>query len=455
MAEETRSLKQLPAPKAGFLLGHSTHFSKDPLKFLCDCERSYSSIVPLRLGLSQTCFLTDPSFIAEVLRERTVFVKNTPGWQAIRTLVGVGLLGSDGDFWTRQRKLTQPTFHQRRIVAFGELMVKATEKMLVDWKENAVRDIHRDMMDLTLDIVMQALLNVNIEGKEAKAIARALDLSMKWFSQQQKRGFLLPINIPLPLTRRYFASVREMDGFIFKLIQQRRVSSEDTGDLLSMLLHVKDETDGSQMSDRQLRDELATLMLAGHETTANALTWTWMLLAQNPQVEAKLHQELDVVLQGRLPSAADLPHLTFAQNILKESMRLYPPIVLMARSAIQDYVLMGCRIPKKCIVLMSPWVMHRSDRYFEDPLSFQPERWENDMEKRLPKCTYFPFGEGPRICIGKSFAQMESILILATIAQRYRLRLETEHEIVPFPSITLRPRDGLQMHLLRRQTAFA
>ncbi|MEM1253478.1 MAG: cytochrome P450 [Cyanobacteria bacterium P01_H01_bin.21] len=454
MIENIYPLSQLPRPKAHFLLGHSAYFSQAPLQFLCDCEQQYDGIVPLRLGFSQACFLADPSVIMEILQTRTVFTKNTPGWQAIRTLVGTGLLGSDGDYWARQRQLTQPVFHQQRIIAYGDVMVQAAERLLNTWQNDTVRDVHQDMMRLTLDIVMQTLLSVDLEGEEAQAIAHALDLSMQWFSQQQKRGFLLPPNFPLPLTQRYFAAIKVMNDLIYQLIQQRRASRTDTGDLLSMLLQVKDETDGSQMSDRQLRDELTTLVLAGHETTANVLAWTWMLLAQNPQVEAQLHQELDTVLQGRSPTVADIASLPITQNILKESMRLYPPVVLIARSASQAYVLKGYQVPKGCIMIMSPWVMQRSDRYFADPLSFKPERWQNDMEKQLPRGVYFPFGEGPRICIGKGFAQMETTLLLATLAQHYRLGLMPGQTIETFPSITLRPKHGLPMNLTLRSNRF-
>ena len=454
MIETIQPLNQLASPKTHFLLGHSSYFSQDPLQFLCDCAQQYGGVVPLRLGFSQTCFLSDPSLIMEVLRERTLFVKNTPGWRAIRTLVGKGLLGSDGDYWVRQRQLTQPIFHQQRIISYGNLMVRATEQLLDSWQDGTVRDIHQDMMRLTLNVVMQTLLGVDLGSKEAQAVANALDLSMKWFSQQQKQGFLLPPNFPFPLTRRYFAALKVMDDLIYQLIQHRRASRTDTGDLLSMLLQVKDETDGSQMSDRKLRDELATLVLAGHETTANALAWTWMLLAQNPNVEVQLHQELAAVLQGRSPTVADIARIPLTQNILKESMRLYPPVVLIARSARQAYVLKGYQLPKKCVMLISPWVMQHSDRYFTEPLSFKPERWQDDLEKQLPKGVYFPFGEGPRICIGKSFAQMEATLILATLAQHYQLRLAPGQTIEALPSITLRPKEGLRMTLSLRSNRY-
>jgi cytochrome P450 len=449
MPQLAQSLNQLPTPKAHWLLGHSSQFSKDPLQFLCDCERSYGGIVPLRLGFSQACLISQPDYIEEILKERLIFVKNTPGWRAIRTLVGTGLLTSEGDFWAKQRRLTQPIFHQQRISDYASVMVRAAEQLLEIWQEGATRDVHQDMMHLTLGIVTQTLFNIDIAGPEAQKISRALDLCMAWFSRQQKQGFAIPPSVPLPATRRYFAALAEMDAFIYRLIQQRRDNPGDSGDLLSMLLQVQDE-DGSKMSDRQLRDELATLMLAGHETTANALAWTWMLLAQSPEAEQCLWEELDRVLAGRAPTMADLPHLTYTQQAIDESMRLYPPVVLLARSATQDYVLDGYTIPQNCVVLMSPWVMHRNARYFSDPERFQPARWQGDLKKQLPKCTYIPFGEGPRICIGKSFAQMEAALILATLAQRYQVRLAGGQTIVPFPSITLRPANGIKVQLVRR-----
>ncbi|WP_404790493.1 cytochrome P450 [Altericista sp. CCNU0014] len=449
MPQLAQSFKQLPTPKAHWLLGHSGQFSKNPLQFLCDCEKHYGGIVPLRLGLSQACSISRPDYIEEILKERLVFVKNTPGWRAIRTLVGTGLLTSEGDFWAKQRRLTQPVFHHQRISDYASTMVRAAEQLLEIWQDGATRDVHQDMMHLTLDIVMQTLFNIDIAGPEAQKISHALDLCMVWFSRRQKQGFAIPPRFPLPATRRYLAALAEMDAFIYRLIQQRRENSGDSGDLLSMLLQVQDE-DGSKMSDRQLRDELATLMLAGHETTANALAWTWMLLSQNPEAERCLWEELDRVLAGRVPTMADLPRLTYTQQAIDESMRLYPPVVLLARSATQDYVLDGYTIPQNCVVLMSPWVMHRNARYFSAPKCFQPARWQGDLKKQLPKCTYIPFGEGPRICIGKSFAQMEAVLILATLAQRYQVRLVEGQAIVPFPSITLRPAQGIKVQLVRR-----
>ncbi|WP_448571942.1 cytochrome P450 [Trichothermofontia sp.] len=443
-------LSVLPAPKPQWLLGHSPLFAQDPLQFLCHCEQTYRGMVPLRLGLSQACLLTNPAYIEAVLREHTIFIKDTPGWRAIRTLVGIGLLTSEGAFWAKQRRLTQLVFHQQRINTYSGLMVAATEKLQHRWQAGDRRDIHQDMMHLTLDIVTRTLFNLEMVGEDAQIIERALSLSMAWFSRQQKQGFSLPPWLPFPYTQRYLKAVAALDQVIDRLIQERRASGDAPEDLLSLLLQVRDE-DGSQMSDRQLRDELKTLILAGHETTANTLAWTWMLLAQHPECEAKLWQELDTVLQGRSPTLLDIPNLPYTQQVLQEAMRLYPPVVVLARSATQDYALDGYQIPKNCIMLSSPWAMQRSDRYFANPLAFQPERWQDGLEKQLPKCVYFPFGDGPRICIGKSFAQMEAVLILATLAQQYQLQLVPGQTITPFPSITLRPKPGIQVQLIRRQ----
>jgi len=238
-----------------------------------------------------------------------------------------------------------------------------------------------------------------------------------------------------------------MDAAIYKLIEQRRSSKEDTDDLLSMLMAARDEETGQQMNDKQLRDELATLMLAGHETTANALAWTWMLLSQHPQVRDKLQDELNEVLAGRSPPVADIPQLHYTSMIIKESMRLYPPVAIFGREAVQDCMIGNYTIPEGCVIEIAQWVMHRHPHYFDNPEGFLPERWADDLEKRLPRSVYIPFGDGSRICIGKGFAQMEAVLLLATIAQRFQLNLLPDRAIVPQASITLRPDHGIKVQL--------
>lgn len=331
-------------------------------------------------------------------------------------------------------------------------MVDYTEKMLDDWQRegqpDTPRDIHADMMRLTLNIVMKAIFDQDVSTGEAETVAHALDVAMNWFDSKRRQNFFIVEWFPRPENIRYRNAIRAMDDTIYSIIQQRRESGEDPGDLLSMLMAARDEDDGSGMSDQQLRDEIATLMLAGHETTANTLSWTWMLLAQHPEAEAKLHAELEQVLAGRSPTVEDMQKLPYTNAVIKESMRVYPPVPLLGREATEDVVIGDYLIPKNTVVIISQWVMHHSPKYFDQPEAFQPERWletsgEQPLEKRLPQGVYFPFGDGPRICIGKGFALMEAVLLLATIAQKYQFDLELGHKIIPQSSITLRPEYGI------------
>jgi cytochrome P450 len=269
-----------------------------------------------------------------------------------------------------------------------------------------------------------------------------------------RRLILTPSWLPTLRNIRAALATRRLDKIMYRIIGQRRIAGRDAGDLLSMLLHAQDE-DGSRMTDRQLRDEVITLFLAGHETTALTLSWTWWLLAQHPQTEAKVHVELDAVLGGRTPTLEDLPKLRYLDRVITESMRLYPPAWGMARLAIEDAEIGGYKIRKGCGVSLSQWVVHRDPRWYESPEEFRPERWEGDLLKRLPRFAYFPFGGGPRQCIGNSFALMEAALILATIAQKFRLRLVPGHTVAPLASITLRPRHGIRVTLEARRPAEA
>lgn len=442
-------LFELPGPEGNSLVGNLMELGQAPLEFLTQCAREYGDLVPLRLGLTPACLVTNPDYIEEVLKNRELFVKSR-GFRALKSLLGEGLLTSEGDSWFRQRRLAQPVFHQKRIAGYGEVMVAYTERMLDTWQDGEVRNIHDDMMRLTLSIVMKTIFNSDVTEGAAQSVASALDVAMHWFESKRKQNFLIWEWFPRPENIRYRNAINEMDQTIYAIIQERRTSGEDPGDLLSMLMQARDEETGSQMDDKQLRDEVATLMLAGHETTANALSWTWMLLAQHPPVLRKLQEELQTVLGGRVPSMADLPRLSYADRVIKESMRLYPPVALLGREAIADGEVFGqYTVPAGCVMMISQWVMHRDPRYFDDPEQFNPDRWAGDLEKQLPRGVYIPFGDGPRICIGKGFALMEAVLLLAAIAQKFELALVPDFPIVPQPSITLRPEYGIKMKLSR------
>jgi len=325
--------------------------------------------------------------------------------------------------------------------------VEYTERMLSDWRGGEERDAHQEMMRLTLQIVGKTLFDADVE-RDAKDVGKSLEQLLE-IGANFRRTIFVPHWLPTPTNLRMKREVAQIEKILYRIIAERRASGRDAGDLLSMLLAAQDE-DGSRMTDRQLRDETITLFLAGHETTASTLSWTWWLLAQNPRVEAKLHAELDAVLGGRTPTLADLPNLPYAGHVITESLRLYPPAWGLARVAIEDHQIAGYPVIKGMGVAMAQWVVHRDARWYDAPEEFRPDRWEGDLLKRLPKFAYFPFGGGPRQCIGNAFALMEASLILATVAQRFRLRLVADHPVEPLASITLRPRHGVRVTLERR-----
>jgi cytochrome P450 len=409
--------------------------------------QEYGDIFTMRFYNFRVYFVSHPDYVEEVLvNQNRKFIKGRI-LRANKRLFGNGLLTSEGDFWLRQRRLAQPAFHRARIASYADTMVRYTERLLGEWKGGEARDVHGEMMRLTLQIVAKTLFDADVD-REARQVGHALEAIMELNSDFRKL-ILTPTWMPTPRNIRAAIATRRLDKIIFRFIEQRRASGKDAGDLLSMLLAAQDE-DGSRMTNRQLRDEAMTIFLAGHETTANALSWTWLLLAQNPGVEAKLHAELEAVLAGRAPSLDDLANLRYTGHVITESMRLYPPAWGMARLAIEDAEIGGYPIPKGCGVSLSQWVVHRDPRWFDAPQEFRPERWEGDLLKRLPRFAYFPFGGGPRQCIGNNFAVMEATLLLATIAQHFRIRMVPDHPAVPMPSITLRPRYGIRATLEAR-----
>jgi cytochrome P450 len=439
-----------PGPAATSWTGSFKDYSRDPLGYLTSLVREYGDITTLRYYNFRVYFVNHPDLIEEVLvTNNRKFIKGRI-LRANRRLFGNGLLTSEGDFWLRQRRLAQPAFHRTRVASYAETMVRFTERLVAEWKGGGERDVHAEMMRLTLQIVAKTLFDADVDG-EAQQVGRALEAIMELNSDFRKL-ILMPPWLPTPRNIRAAIATRRLDKIIFRFIEQRRASGKDTGDLLSMLLAARDE-DGSRMNDRQLRDEAMTIFLAGHETTANALSWTWLLLSQNPACEARLHAELAAVLNGRAPTLDDLPNLRYASNVITESMRLYPPAWGMARVAIEDLEIGGYPILKGCGVSLAQWSVHRDPRWFDAPLEFRPERWEGDLAKRLHRFAYFPFGGGPRQCIGNNFALMEATLLLSTIAQRFRISIVSTHPVVPMPSITLRPRYGIRGVLHQRSCA--
>lgn len=423
--------------------------SDDPLSVFTAWVREYGDMFYYRAAWLQVYFLNHPDLIEEILiRNPRNFLKDRVVRKS-RWFFGEGLLTSEGDFWLRQRKLSAPAFHRERITSYAKIMTSYAEQMLATWQSGETRDIHQEMMRLTLRIVVRTLFNVEVEQTEE--ISSALNYVMK--SATGIRMLVPPAAryLPTPQMIGFRRAVKRLDETVYGIIGRHRAQG-DSGDLLSMVMSARDE-DGSRMSDKQLRDEVLTFLLAGHETTALALTWTWYLLALNPEAEQKLHEELDQVLARRAPEVSDLQRLPYTERVIKESMRVYPPAWSLARTVISDFQLGGFTIPAGANVVMSQWIMHRHPTYFPDPEKFDPDRWLSERTQKLPRFAYFPFGGGPRQCIGASFAMMEAALLLATIAQRVQLRLVPDHPVIPIPSFTLRPKYGMRMGLEQRRVA--
>jgi cytochrome P450 len=454
------AVKRPSGPKGNLILGSINQFSEDEPTFLLESVKQYGDLVYFRLAHVHTYLLGHPDLVREVLvTQSDKFEKAPLDKQILGKFLGNGLLTSDGEFHRRQRRLAQPAFHSKRIQNYAEVMVDYANQIMATWQDNRVIDVTSEMIHLTMLIVSKTLFDADAitgSGDTAVTIGNAMHDFQAVSNRDYQRGFSLPSWIPTADNRLRNRAAAEFNKVMEQIIAERRQTAvngqvADTGDLLSMLMLSVDE-DGEFMDDRQLRDEVATLFAAGHETTSNALSWTWYLLAQHPEVEAKLHQELDSVLAGHKPTLADLPNLPFSLQIIKESMRLYPPAwILNGRIALEDVELDGYTVPKGSTIFISPYVMHHLPHYFAEPEAFKPERFTTEFEKALPKYAYMPFGGGTRVCIGNSFALMEAQLVLVTIAQRFHLELATKEPVQYNAQITLTPVDGIQMRLVERE----
>ena len=431
-------------------LGVLPHFRKDPAGYLLRVAREFGDLAYMRLGTQHAFVVSHPDAIRDILITHQSNFTKSRMLERAKVLLGDGLLTSEGEFHTRQRRLVQPAFHRDRLVRYSADMVACAERTGRTWAAGAELDMHREMTRLTLAIVGRTLFSADVSS-DADEIGCAMTQIFELFET-----LLLPFpdwiqKLPLPPVRRFEKAREKLDKIVYGLIAERRASGKDAGDLLSMLLLAQDEDDhignDSQMTDKQVRDEALTLLIAGHETTANALTWTWYLLSQNPEVEARMHAELDGVLGGRLPAFDDVARLPYTAGVFAESLRLYPPAWAIGRRAKEDYSIGEYTIPAKAILLMSPWVVHRDPRWWPEPERFNPDRWRHEETEKRPKFAYFPFGGGARVCIGERFAGAEGVLVLATLAQRWKMRLVPGHPVATQAVITLRPKHGMKMTL--------
>ncbi len=425
---------------------------QDPIYLFEELVKTYGPVSHYRIGPENIVFLNDPELIREVLvvqhenftKERTV--------QRTKMLLGEGMITAEGEKHWSQRRVAQPAFHRRRIVGYAETTVRESVALRERWQDGGTLDVSQEMIALTLEIVSQTLFD-NKLGREVHEISAAINQIMDLYH------FLvvLPaaealVNMPIPQMRRFRKARARLDAVVQHIIESRLRSGEERNDLLDMMLKgagVQRLSDLDPAVSEDLRDQIITIFLAGYETTANALTWTWYLLSQNPEAERRMHEEIDRVLDGRAPSVEDVPQLKYTEMVLAESMRLYPPAWAMGRKAQNDFELGPYYLPRGTTMLMSQWIAHRNPEYWPEPLRFDPDRFRADAPTR-PKFAYFPFGAGPRQCIGESFAWMEGVLVLATIAQKWRLRLVPGHRVKVQPLITLRSKYGMRMVAERR-----
>jgi cytochrome P450 len=451
--ENMTSAATVPPPKAKGLplLGLTLAIRQDALATLRSVAREYGDIVRLPVAFQERIFLNHPDFIEQVLViQQGKFHKSDLTKKIVGVLLGQGLLVSEGEFWRRQRRLAQPAFHRGRIQEYAATMGESIERHIRDWHGGEQRDMAGEMMALTLDVAVRTLFGTTLPA-QAQEVGQSMTFLMRYQLGRQRSVVRLPESWPTPRNQRARRERAFLDSLVYSFINEHRSrNGEDRrSDLLSLLVSAMDE-DGTQMTPQQLRDETMTLFLAGHETTAQMLAWTWYLLSENPAAEARLHEELRVVLAGRSPEASDFGRLSYLRAVMSEALRLYPPAYITARTSVEPCRIGGYDFPAGSTILMSQWVMHRDPRFYDDPEAFRPERWLEGLEDRLPAGAYFPFGDGPRRCIGQGFALLEASLVIGTLAQRFKFRLVAGHPVVPEPLITLRPRNGIRMTLHAR-----
>ena len=427
-------------------------FRRNPLQFLTDLASRYGDIVQFRIAGTTYVFLNHPDFVRQiVVSDADCFTKG-PALQRAKVTLGEGLLTSEGELHKRQRRLSQPSFAAHRVGTYAQTMVQEAVRLRDSFQDGQIIDMHEQMMELTLAIAARTLFGADV-GKNVHEIGHAMSISVEMFTRALMPWAPILNRLPLPSNRRFRRAQKLLFETIDQIIQQRRHQPTAGDDFLSMLLKARDtEGDGRGMSDQQLRDEAITIFTAGHETTANALTYTFYLLAKHPDVFEKLRTEVDRVVGPRLPAADDVPNLKYTRNVLSESMRLYPPVWAIGRRAISPWSAGNYNFPAGTVVLMSQWVMHRDARFWPEPLRFDPDRWSTHDPAR-PRLAYFPFSLGPRGCIGESFAWLEAILVLATLSQKWSL-CEADHTPLRLnPTITLRPAHPLRLFMRSRKNS--
>ncbi|WP_115863965.1 cytochrome P450 [Halorussus litoreus] len=435
-----------PGPSGEPLFGSSRRYARDPFRFLSACEQAYGSVVRFDLGPIETYLLTDPADVERVLvSEADQYRKPDFQNDALGDLLGKGLLLSEGQTWREQRQLANPAFDVTRLMGFADDIVSHNDDLLAGWTDGAQVDLERDMTQVTLAVIVDLMLGTDLNDERVQTIREALEPLGARFEPDPVR-FAAPQWLPMPGDGEYRGAVETMEGVIDDIVAERRgthgdpTTDDGPDDLLSILLRAQDR---GEQSDRQIRDEVMTMLLAGHDTTALTLTYSWYLLSQHPEAERRVHDEISDVLGGDRPTMADVRELDYVERVVDEAMRLYPPVYTMFREPVEPVELGGYRIPEDAAIMLSQWAMHRSERHWDRPDEFDPDRWTRSSDRS--RFAYFPFGGGPRHCIGKHLAKLEAKLILARTAQQYRLEYAREDEPELLPSLTMHPRDGMPM----------
>jgi cytochrome P450 len=452
-ATRTPPLSPPPGPSGLPWIGQALEVWKDPLGFMLDGLHRHGPVARYRFAGMNFIVIADADAAHHVLVDNAKRYHKSRNYQGLRLLLGDGLLTSEGDFWRQQRRLAQPAFHRERLAGLIERMTACTEEMLARWRAELPRDrgpidIHREMNRLTFRIVGWTLLGVDLDG-EARAVGETLDVALRWANEYVESVVRVPVWVPTASNRAFQRARRSLDALVLRIVRDRRATmargAPVPNDLLQMLLEATDVDTHAGMTDEQLKSELLTLVLAGHETTANALAFTLYLLAKHPEARERVRREAVEALGDRTPTAADLQRMPYALQVLEESLRLYPPAWIFEREALEDDAIGGYAVPKGSIAAVSPYVMHRNPRYFPDPDRFDPARFDRASARERPRHAYLPFGGGPRTCIGNTFALTEMHLILPMIVRAFTLDLPDAGSLALEPSVTLRPAGGLPM----------
>lgn len=444
-----------PGPRGDWILGSTLDFKDNPLQYACYLSRAYGDVARMRVVTSEWFLLSHPDDVFDACVTRAhIFQKPAIARKLWRPFLGENsVLTSEGETWKRQSRLMRPAFHRKRIDAYARVMQQSAARMLDSWEPGETRDIHDDMMKLTMNIVAKTLFDADVSG-EARAFGDALEELQHVIIDHLYMPLPIPKWVPTPKNRRKWAAIDTMRGIVQRIVDDRRTTGEDRGDLLSMLIAARD-ADGSGLTDMELLDQAMTLFFAGHETTANSLVWAWYALAKHPEVARRLQEDLDRVLGGRPCTVDDLKDLPYLEQVFKESMRWIPSVWVFMKEPVEDVVVRGIQIPKGSQVMISPYVLHRDERWFPQPTKFDPERFTPDNEKAIPKGAFVPFSGGSRVCMGKAFAMMEAKLILATMLQRIDAVVPEDYEVEYQPELSLHPRGGMPIHVATRADSVA